>query len=513
MSFAKVYSAQNSLTKASIISVEVDTTKKKLHSFSIVGLPDKAVEESKDRVSTALKNSKKISPTKQNQKIVISLAPADLKKEGPVFDLSMAIAYLLSNRDIKFNTTEDKIFIGELSLDGDLKSINGVLSTVMEAKKRGFKEIFLPKENSKEAALIDGVSIYGANTLKEVIEHIDENYKEEEKKAIKVQPKTKYKYKKPKTHLSFDDIKGQFTTKRGLEIAAAGKHHTGLTGPPGTGKTLLARAFAGILPELTFNEALEITTIHSSAGILQDNLITYPTFRSPHHTSSYTSLIGGGVIPKPGEITLAHKGVLFLDEFPEFDRRVIEALREPMEEKKVSISRSSGTALFPADIILIVAMNPCPCGNYGTENECICAPYDITKYRRKISGPIKDRIDIWLNVPQISYEELSSKNKIGEEEKQKTIERVKKARSIQQERYKKPISNSMLTSKNLNQMIEDNKEAIKILNKAASSFKLSPRGYHKVIKVARTIADLEENAYITGDHILEALQYRPQNDY
>lgn len=510
MSFAKVYSAQNSLTKAHIVSVEVDVASKNLHSFSIVGLPDKAVEESKDRVSAALKNTKKSSPKTQNQKIVISLAPADLKKTGPAFDLSMALAYLLSNEDIKFDP-KDKLFTGELSLDGFLKPINGALPITMEAKKRGFKEIYLPKRNAKEAALVKEIFVYGVESLEDVIEHIDEKYKEEGKNFLEPSPKTKVVYKKPKTHLGFSDIRGQGSAKRGLEIAAAGGHNVALSGPPGTGKTLLARAFAGILPNLPFEDALEVTAIHSSAGSLEDSLITYPPFRSPHHTSSHTSLIGGGSTPKPGEITLAHKGVLFLDEFPEFDRRVIESLREPMEERRISISRSGGSATYPADIMLIAAMNPCPCGNYGSEEECSCGAYAIARYRRKMSGPIMDRIDIWLNVPKISYKELSSEP--NEEDRKKDIEttkRIESARNLQEKR--KGVLNSKLSSRDINKLIKENKEVVEKLNIAAVKHKLSPRGYHRVLKVARTIADLENSEEIKESHILEALSYRPQEE-
>ncbi|MFA6000485.1 MAG: YifB family Mg chelatase-like AAA ATPase, partial [Candidatus Paceibacterota bacterium] len=369
MSFAKVYSAQVNLLKGVIVTIEVDLSRG-LHSFSVVGLPDKAVDESKDRVSGAIKNSGFKSPKAQNQKIIVSLSPADLKKEGPFFDLAIAIGYLKATGDVKFDS-EKKIFLGELGLDGTLRSIRGALPLVQEAKRKGFTEIFLPKENATEAALVEGIKIFGAKNLAEVIEHIDESRKKLDKKARKItlQPKTRITYTKENKISDFSDIRGQEGAKRGLEIAAAGGHNIAMYGPPGTGKTMLARAFAGLLPDLTLEEVLEITGIHSVAGAVQDELVCTPPFRSPHHTSSYVSIIGGGTYPKPGEVTLAHKGVLFLDEFPEFEKRVLESLRQPLEDNVVSISRAKGTALFPSNFILVAAMNPCPCGNLGSKQK------------------------------------------------------------------------------------------------------------------------------------------------
>lgn len=515
--FAKVYSAQTTLLSARIIDIEVDLSKG-LHAFAVVGLPDKAVEESRDRVSAAIKNSGFKSPKAKNQKVVISLAPADLKKEGPVFDLGIALAYLLSCDEVRFNP-EKKLFLGELSLDGYLRKVNGVLPIVLEAKRKGFKEVFLPKENVEEGALIDGIEIYGVSGLKEVIEHLDKKNPPTEgtDKTIKPEKKTKIKAKKYDYLIDFSDIKGQERAKRGLEIAAAGGHNIAMYGPPGTGKTMLAKAFCNILPPLSLDDALETTSIHSIAGTLNETLITYPPFRTPHHTSSHVAIVGGGVIPKPGEITLAHRGVLFLDEFPEFERRVVEALRQPLEDRVISISRAKGTALFPASFILVAAMNPCPCGNFSSTKKCICTPMVLERYKRKISGPIIDRIDMWIEVANISHEKLSEKSSPnlsagGESEVKR--KNILKARNIQEKRFKKikerVKTNSEMNSKDLSEFVELKDDVRKILNNAARTIDLSPRAYHRTIKLSRTIADLDNSEDIEVNHLLEALQYRPK---
>jgi len=516
MSFAKVFSAQNFILKAKIISVEVDLSRG-LNAFAIVGLPDKAVEEPKDRVSAAIKNSGFESPKQKNQKVIVSLAPADLKKEGPVFDLSIALGYLLASGEIKFDP-KDKLFLGELSLDGKLQPLRGVLLLTQEAKRLGFKEIYLPKENAEESALIDDVKIFGAENLKEVISHINEKKMketaEEEKIKIIPQEKTEVRSQAREQAIDFADIRGQESAKRGLEIAAAGGHNVSMYGPPGTGKTMLAKAFTYILPPLSFEEILEITGIHSVAGILQEPLIVHPPFRSPHHTSSYVSIVGGGgSIPKPGEITLAHRGVLFLDEFPEFDRRVVEALRQPLEEKTINISRTRGSALFPADFILVTAMNPCPCGNFGVKGkDCVCLPSHIQRYQRKISGPIMDRIDLWLEVSKVDYEKLSEKSKESETEKIK--ERILKAREAQENRFRdfglKTKINSRLPAKELLKYLLLPDTLKDKFNNMARKLDLSARSYHKVLKLSRTIADLDKSEEIKEVHLLEALQYRPK---
>ncbi|MFH1454818.1 MAG: YifB family Mg chelatase-like AAA ATPase [bacterium] len=519
MSFAKTSSAQTIGLGAKIIDVEIDLSKG-LHSFTIVGLPDKGVEESRDRVSASIKNSGFISPKSLNQKVVVSLAPADIKKEGPIFDVAISLAYLLASGEVQFDAKKI-LFLGELSLDGNLRRINGVLPIVAEAKTRGFLEVFLPKDNAKEAALVSDIKIYGADNLKQIIEHLNvkkiQNKQKENSIPIKIiqQPQTEIILEdEDELIIDFSEIKGQETAKRGLEIAAAGGHNIAMYGPPGTGKTMLAKAFAHILPTLSFDEILEITSIHSVAGVLKKDIITKSPVRAPHHTASYVSIVGGGAIPKPGEITLAHRGVLFLDEFPEFDRKVIETLREPLEESEISISRSRGTVTFPANFILIAAMNPCPCGNFGSKTkECICKPTDLLRYQRKISGPIIDRIDMWVEVSQINYEKLGEKD-TDKKETVKIKERVIGARKIQGERFvkanRKIKTNSEMSAKDINKIADLETSAKEILNTSAKKLDLSARAYHRIIKLGRTIADLDRSKTINSSHILEALQYRPK---
>ncbi len=505
MSFAKVHSAQTFLLSPHIVDIEVDTSKG-LHSFSIVGLPDKAVEESRDRISAAIKNSGFKSPKSKNEKVVISLAPADLKKEGPVYDLGIAVAYLKAVGDITFDSTSS-IFLGELALDGKVRKISGVLPLVQKAKEKGFQNIFVPKENAEEAALIEGINIFGVESLDSLILH----FKKENPNVLPQQPKTYLEQEKIVLEIQFEDIRGQETAKRGLEIAAAGGHNIALYGPPGTGKTMLAKAFASILPPLSLEEALEVTSIHSVAGILQKPIVI-PPFRSPHHTSSYVALVGGGATPRPGEITLAHKGVLFLDEFPEFERRVLEALRQPLEERVVSISRAKGSAQFPAHFILIAAMNPCPCGNFGFRGkECTCAPIHLLKYQRKLSGPLMERIDLWLEVPRIEHEKLGNET-LGGESSEIIRQRVMDARKVQKDRLGRfsKTTNGEMSVKDLVRLVELNTEAKSILNVSAEKIGFSPRVYHKVIKVARTIADLDRSESVLPEHVLEAIQYRPK---
>ncbi len=512
---AVVYTAQNIGLEADIIDIEVDISKG-LHNFSIVGLPDKAVEEAKDRINAAIKNSGFKSPGRSNKKVIVSLAPGNIKKQGTNFDLAISLACLKANKDIDFNS-DKKIFLGELSLNGDIRPIPGVLLLVKKAKEKGFLEIFVPAKNSKEASLIEGVTIYPCKNLKQVINHLSPSKESEigtEIKTITPAEKIKINYDyKIETKDDFEDIRGQESAKRGLEIAAAGGHNLAMSGPPGTGKTMLAKALVTILPPLDFKEIIEVTGIHSAVKIINEPIIERP-FRSPHHTASHVSLVGGGSWPKPGEITLANKGVLFLDEFTEFDKKVIEALRQPLENRIINISRANQSVIFPANFLLIAAMNPCPCGYKNSEvKDCNCTPNQIHQYNRKLSGPIIDRIDIWLTVPQVKPDDLSNKKK-GESSK-KIRERVIKARQRQAKRFinLEIKTNNEMGVKEIEKFAPLGKGEQQILNQASENLRLSARAYHRVIKTARTIADLDLSDQIEKEHILEALQYRPKQEY
>lgn len=508
MSYAKVHSAQANLLKPYIVDVEADLSRG-LNSFSIVGLGDKAVDEAKDRISAAVKNSGFESPKSKNHKVVISLAPAEVKKEGSGLDVAIALSYLKASGDIIFDARH-KIFLGELSLDGFLRPIKGTLAFARKAKEAGFKEIYLPIQNAPEGALVDGIFVYGAETLNEIINHIAEDSDINQK----LKPEKKHITKNlHEISLDLSDIKGQESAKRALEIAAAGGHNIALYGPPGTGKTMLAKALSGILPPLSFDEVLEVTEIHSMSGALNDTLLAERPFRSPHHTASHVAIIGGGSNPRPGEVTLAHKGVLFLDEFPEFENKAIESLREPLEEKVVSISRARGTVKFPAHFILVAAMNPCPCGNFGIKGKpCTCSPLQIERYKRKISGPIIDRIDIWTEVSKVDHEKLTEKAEKSESVPARA--RIMKARSIQEKRFndagRRIGTNSEMSARDITLILKISDEVKEILNKSARTLDLSARSYHKIIKLARTIADLDSALEISPAHILEAISYRPK---
>ncbi len=514
---AKIYSAQATLLNAQIIDIEVDISRG-LHSFSIVGLADKSVDESKDRVSAAIKNSGWKSPKNKNQKVVVSLAPADVKKEGPLFDLPIALAYLIASEEIKADV-EKKLFIGELSLDGKLRPIKGALPITQKAKLSGFKEIFLPKENIEEAGNITGISIFGAETLLDIVKHINIKKFENSEEVVPHVEIPKYTNKKkkrvkPEIDIDFADVKGQESAKRGLEIAAAGGHNIIMYGPPGTGKTMLAKAFTHLLPSLSFEEMIEVTSIYSIGGMLHSGLIENPPFRHPHHTASYVSLVGGGANLKPGEVTLAHKGVLFLDEFPEFDKKVLESLRQPLEDRQVTVSRAKGSVSYPAHFILIATMNPCPCGNYGVKGkECTCSAQNIEKYKRKLSGPIIDRIDLWVEVSKVEHQKLTDSRDMHERTEEKKA-RVEKARKTQENRYKKlgirAKTNAELSPKDLVKHVALSDKVKETLNTSARQLDLSARSYHRIIKLARTIADMEGSLEISENHILEALQYRPK---
>ncbi|MDD9867776.1 MAG: YifB family Mg chelatase-like AAA ATPase [Candidatus Campbellbacteria bacterium] len=504
---ANVKSAQTAGLDAQIVSVESDISRG-IHSFTIIGLPDKAIEESKERVSSAIKHSGFKSPKGSNKKIVVSLAPADIKKEGPLFDLPIALSYLLVAKEIEFDV-KDKVFIGELSLNGSLYPVKGILPLVEHAKKKGFKEVFIPKGNAKEGALVHGIKIYAVETLKDIINHFSEE------NNIPLSPVSPTNIEVPvydDFSVIFEDIKGQGNAKRGLIISAAGGHNIAFYGPPGTGKTLLARSLISILPPLTNREITEVTSLYSIAGLLQDGkIILEPPFRAPHHTSSYTAVVGGGTTPSPGEISFAHKGVLFLDEFPEFDRRVIESLREPLEEKRIRIARAKSAVVFPADCIVVIAMNP---SRSGSDEDIRIDARSEALYRKKISGPIVDRIDMWLRVDAVDCDSLSERRKEGEyKESQKAREQVMQARETQRKRFEKETDvtkNADLSARNIDDYVTLTPSVREILNKASTKLGLSPRSYHRLIKLSRTIADIEGSENVKEEHIYEALQYKKQ---
>ncbi|MEN9852314.1 MAG: hypothetical protein RI996_257 [Candidatus Parcubacteria bacterium] len=510
MNYSCVYSAQADVTESKRISIETDISNG-LHSYNIIGLADKAVDESKDRVGAAIKNSGLTSPKTQNQKVTISLAPADIKKEGPAFDLGIALSYLLASKQIEFNP-EHTLFLGELSLSGEVQKVRGVLPIALAASQSGIDTLYVPKANAAEAALVSGITVYGVSTLLELVQHLDTSKKDKKQILIEPQPKTELSKGGSLHSVDMSEIKGQAAAKRAILLAAAGGHNIALYGPPGTGKTMLARALQGIIPELSESQAFEVASIHSVSGLLTKDITSAPPFRSPHHTSSHVAIVGGGATPKPGEITLAHRGVLFLDEFPEFDKRVLESLREPLEEGYISVSRAKGRATFPATFILVAALNPCPCGNFGSKTlRCICAGHDVERYRRKLSGPIMDRIDMWVEVTQVPYETLhtSAGGGSGTDAYKQIVSTV---RNIQASRYggltRKRNTNSELSSKEVQDLIPLSKETRKVLDTAASSLNISPRSYFKIIKLARTIADVEGDSAVDTKHILEALQYR-----
>ena len=489
------------------VQVEVDTSRGR-PSLTIVGLPDAAVKESSERVRSAVQNSNLVFP---GNRITVNLAPADIRKEGPAYDLPIAVGVLIASKQVWAQEIEDALFTGELSLDGSVRHINGILSIASTAREYGISRIFIPAEDAPEAALIDGLEVFPVESLSQLAAHlqglreISPYLPDDDSASLPPPPYAE----------DFAEIKGQEHVKRALEVAASGGHNVLMSGPPGAGKTLLARSMPSILPTMTIEEALDVTKIYSIVGLLPPDtpLLRHRPFRAPHHTISHAGLVGGGHWPRPGEISLAHRGVLFLDELPEFDRRTLEVLRQPLEDHQVVIARATGTLAFPANFIFVASMNPCPCGYYGDPvRECTCSLSTVTRYQKRISGPLLDRIDIHIEVPRVNYDKLTN-DRLGEPSA--TIQkRVERAREIQRRRFEgTPLScNADMGPGKVRRICQLNDAGQSLIRAAMQQLQMSARAFHRILKLARTIADLAGNESIETAHLAEAIQYRPRRN-